>query len=173
MLKGLVLSLSEQPETFHYVKNAAAQSMPGQEAVLSALMRNGQETHTRFFQTRTFLFSLKRNESWKYSSSIILGGCGSLHGSLEYHWETIPQSVNGSKTQQSICQAGSWYRQQSPCLRQDLIGSSVLLTYKPTFRIVMLGTITHINSLKLLCTKNVAVGVEHVKETCPSLKLVH
>lgn len=45
MLKGLICSLAEEPETFFYVKNAPLQSMQGQEALPSALVRDGQEIH--------------------------------------------------------------------------------------------------------------------------------
>lgn len=58
MLKGLVLSLAEQPETFHCVKNAAAQSMLGHEAVPSALIKDGQGTHTHVFSNKKIFFSL-------------------------------------------------------------------------------------------------------------------
>lgn len=74
MLKGLILSLAEQPENFLYGKNAPAQSVPGQEALPPALTKDGQETHPCLFcKQEHFLFSLKRNESWRYNSSVILG----------------------------------------------------------------------------------------------------
>lgn len=49
-------------------------------------------------------------------------------------------------------------------LRHDVICSSVLLKNGPTFMVVILGTISHINSPKLLCTKYCAVGAELVKK---------
>ena len=58
MLKGLILSLAEQPETFLYVKNAPAQSAPGQEALPSTLTKDGQETHPHVFSNKNIFFSL-------------------------------------------------------------------------------------------------------------------
>lgn len=58
MLKGLIFLLAEQLETFLYVKNAPAQSVPGQEAFPSALMKHGQETHPHLFSNKNTFLSL-------------------------------------------------------------------------------------------------------------------
>lgn len=58
MLKGLILLLAEQLEAFLYVKNAPAQSVPGQEALPSALMKDGQEVHPHFFSNKNIFLSL-------------------------------------------------------------------------------------------------------------------
>lgn len=54
----MILSLAEQPETSLYVKNVPAQSVLGQEAFPSALMKDGQETHLHLFSSNEWVMEI-------------------------------------------------------------------------------------------------------------------
>lgn len=96
---------------------------------ISANKGQAKDSSTPFFKQEHFLFSLKRNESWKYNSNIILVLVVGLSMTPWNITEKQFQSANSIKIQQSICQANFWQRQWTLCLGRVLF--ALLETYRP------------------------------------------